>query len=204
MCLCFSVSLHRYLKPSSFLSGSVVRDALNDPPPSSSSVEVRSPYRRYRRSKEVWASFYAPQLSGNSIGCGCHHLHSVDIRYGGKSDLEHHKARRKAVCLNFTSLLSPRGPVNTRWKQAPFTASELQFAQKRGRWTSIWRRGEKHKRQAVSTSLATSHPVPPKLRNRELNTAHLEPSHIAFCRENEAARGPAGALKCTYPLPIQW
>lgn len=82
-----------------------MRDALSDPPPSSSSVEVRSPYRRYRRSKEVWASFHAPQLSGNSTGCGCHHLHSVDIRYGGTSDLD--KAR-KDVRLNFTSLLSQR------------------------------------------------------------------------------------------------
>lgn len=160
-CAYASVSLHSYLKPSRFLWVCCVWCIKWWSPPSFSPVEVRSPYRGYRRSKEVWASFHAPQLSGNSAGCGCHHLHSVDIRYGRKSDLERHKCRCKAVRLNFSSLLSPRGPVNRGWKQAPFTASELRFAQKRGRKTSIWRRGEKHKRQAVSTFLATSHPVTP-------------------------------------------
>lgn len=83
-------------------------------PPSSPLVEVRAPHWRFRRSKEVWASLHAPQLSGNFAGCGCHHLHSVDNRYEKKSHIGHQKGVWwTAVHFNFSSLLSPRGPVKT-------------------------------------------------------------------------------------------
>lgn len=148
-------------------------------PPSSSSVEVRSPYRGCRRSEEVWPSFHAPQLSGNSAGCGCHHLHRVDIRYGGKSERRSstRRARWKDVRLNFSSLLSPRGPVKSGWKEAPFTASELQFAQKRGRKTSTRRQTE-----GTSTNdrlfrlFEQRHPqVKPQTQEQE-----HQPKHISF------------------------
>lgn len=63
-------------------------------------VEVCSPYRRYWRSKEVWAFVCSAQLSGNAVGCGCHHLHCI---YNRQTDpgLTCGMKGVRLLCLNF-------------------------------------------------------------------------------------------------------